>query len=165
MKKRIKIERVLYLHLGIWLVCASLLISPSGFAMKSVSGDNGKVLLLEEKEERKNVDVTGILVRDPFNWSPEVVRKYKAVFDQMVADTFKGLDLSGIIYNQNIPMAIINRKLVRVGDMLGEIQVREISRNSVVLRKGVEEHTLNFEEYIIDFGEASSVNAFEGDGQ
>lgn len=165
MKKRIKIYRNLFLHLSILLVCSNLLVPSSVFAMKAVNGDNGKVLLLEVKKERKNVDVTGIQVRDPFNWSPEVVQKYKAVFDQMVADTFKGLVLSGIIFNQNIPMAIINRKLVRVGDMLGDIHVVEISRNSVVLKKGIEEHTLNFEELIIDLGEASSVNAFEGNDQ
>lgn len=164
MKKKIHIKRFVFLHFGILLACISFATS-SVYAMKEVDGDNGKVLVLEEKYERNNVDVTGVIVRDPFNWSPEVVQKYKAVFDQMVADTFKGFVLSGIIFNQEIPMAIVDKNLVQVGDMLGDIEVLQISRNSVVLKKGVEEHTLNFEELIIDLHGASSVNAFEGDVQ
>lgn len=166
MKNLIKKESIPFLQLGIFLVCTSLIFCSSVFAMKAVNGDNGKLLLLEEKDERKNIDVTGMLVRDPFNWTPQVVQKYKAVFDQMVADTFKGLVLSGIIFNLDIPMAIIDKKLVRVGDMLdGDIHVVDISRDSVVLKKGIEEHTLNFEELIIDLGEPNSVNAFEGNEQ
>jgi hypothetical protein len=41
--------------------------------------------------------------------------------------------LKGIIYNNDAPVAYINNRQVRIGDIVNQARVKEIGRNSVVL--------------------------------
>ncbi len=49
------------------------------------------------------------------------------------------LKLTGIIWDEKIPQALINNKIVKAGDILGNYVVIKIDRNSVILNNGAEE--------------------------
>ena len=53
------------------------------------------------------------------------------------------LELNGIIYSKNAPMAIVNGKSVSLGDHVGERVVEEIGENYVILKKQDSEIELN----------------------
>lgn len=143
-----------YRHLRIYTICIILLMLglTSAYAMRAVEGDGGKVLLLEEKEERRSVLATGVQVRDPFNWPQEVLFQYQEKFAEYAASVFSELVLSGIIWNNEKPLAIIDNRVLSEGDQIREIMVVEINRDSVLLQKGMELYTLEFNEQIIDLG-------------
>ncbi len=130
----------------------TLLLCPPVIAMKTVDGGQGQMLLLEAKEEKQNIRVTGAQVRDPFNWTPEVMAAYRAKFSEYAATVFSELNLSGIIWNAEKPMAIIDNTLLREGEKIKDIEVVLIGKNSVLLRKGTEQYTLELEKLIIDLG-------------
>ncbi len=50
--------------------------------------------------------------------------------------------LSGIVYNKTNPMAIINRKMTRVGDTIDEARVVEIERKTVTLERRGKQFTI-----------------------
>lgn len=74
------------------------------------------------KEETKKMGVP----RDPF--SRQIVS----------AVTARGLSLSGIAWDQEDPTAIIDSRIVRVGDEIGGYVVTEIRKDAVVLNNGTE---------------------------
>lgn len=47
--------------------------------------------------------------------------------------------LTGIIWDQKTPQALINNKIVKAGDRFGNYIVVGINRNSVILNNGIEE--------------------------
>ncbi|MDH4157467.1 MAG: hypothetical protein OEW00_09370 [candidate division Zixibacteria bacterium] len=50
--------------------------------------------------------------------------------------------LSGIIYNEREPMAIINKRTLRMGDIINRARVTKINRGTVVLEYDGNEFTL-----------------------
>lgn len=66
------------------------------------------------------------LKRDPFSAAPIVIEK----------DTQSGVALSGILWDKDKPMAIIEGQIVRVGQHVGNQTVMEIKRDRVILSDG-----------------------------
>ena len=51
--------------------------------------------------------------------------------------------LNGVFYSRTSPMAIVNGKSVKIGDMVGDRQVEEIGENFVILRRDDSELEIN----------------------
>ena len=57
------------------------------------------------------------------------------------------LKLKGILFERGLPVALINDQILRPGDMIAGFEVTEIQDNEVILKRGLEKHTLRlFEE-------------------
>jgi hypothetical protein len=52
------------------------------------------------------------------------------------------LVVSGIIIEKDGPTALINEKILRIGDSIGEYQVEDIKQNEVILKRGMEKFVL-----------------------
>ena len=83
--------------------------------------DKEKAKLEEEKFDISLVDKGGLRLL-----GPRVVEK----------DLLAKVLLSGILWDKKVPLAIINRKIVKIGDMVGAVEgmrVDQIKKNSVIL--------------------------------
>lgn len=86
------------------------------------------------------------LARDPFNWPAGQIGKLKTAEETKSAtDVFQGIVLSGIIWDDKRPLAIINGQLTAVGDKVNLTKVAEISRKEVVLEYRGARHIIQFE--------------------
>lgn len=79
---------------------------------------------------KKLEEVSGnlVLTRDPFSSLPASVKDKVA---------FNTLTLSGILFDKDKPMAIINGDVVKIGQRVGSQKVVEIKRDRVILSDGV----------------------------
>lgn len=66
------------------------------------------------------------LKRDPFSTAPLVIEK----------DTQSGVSLTGILWDKDKPMAIINGNVVEVGQSVGNQTVTQIRQDKVILSDG-----------------------------
>ena len=93
----------------------------------------GRVDFFELEEKLKKNRPQLEWVRDPFQFPP---KKYIKKTD------FEGLNLTGIIYDEESPVAVINDVIVKKGDVVEGVTVLEIRRESVVLEKEDKSYTL-----------------------
>jgi len=75
-------------------------------------------------------------VRDPF-----AELDYRDVFSSSALD-FSELSLSGIIWEEEAPLALINNQILGIGEMISGFKIDEISKNEVILIKGTEKFML-----------------------
>jgi len=72
------------------------------------------------------------LSRDPFD-----KLDYRSVFTSTALE-FSELSLSGIIWEESAPLALINNQILAPGEMISGFKVQEIRQNEVILIKGTE---------------------------
>ncbi len=72
------------------------------------------------------------ITRDPFE-----KLDYRSVFSSTALE-FSELTLSGIIWEESAPLALINNQILGQGEMISGFKVDEIRKNEVVLIKGTE---------------------------
>lgn len=103
-----------------------------------------------QKEEAAPVDLEGIIAYIKMDYAqPEDIKTHdpfapldpRAVLDTTVMD-FTQLQLSGIIWEEEQPIALINDKILNRGDMISGFKIFEIRKNEVVLIKGLERYIL-----------------------
>ena len=111
----------------------------------------GKVLISSKSQEVGAEGITSSGSRDPFNWSTEFIDQYLARM-RGKQDPFAGLQISGIVWDPQTPLAIINNELLKEGEMIKDVMVLKISQDSVLLGREGLRHTLNFQQRIIDLG-------------
>lgn len=94
--------------------------------------------LEEEKKQRPNVEYKADNLRDPFQ--TYVIEKKKAEAVQAGTSqpeeesvTPPALTVQGIIWGGRFPQAIINNKVVRVGDIIEEAEITDISKEGVII--------------------------------
>ncbi len=123
-----------------------------------VSGKQGKLLLVDEQEQ--HALFSGEQLRDPFNWAPTVSARYEVIPPVPSTDGEEGeLHLSGILWNNKKPVAVIDGSLVEEGEtLLDRFYVVEITREHVLLRQGTEQVILAFEELDLDLGNQAFFN-------
>jgi hypothetical protein len=140
-----------------WRVCGLalvfLLCGSGGYlgAVELVDTGSGKVLIgstMREEAGRRGSDPGS---RDPFNWSDAFVDQYLARMRSQ-QDLFGGLRMSGIVWNPQTPLAIINNLLVKEGEKVEKVMVVKILKDSVLLERDGLRHTLQFQQRIIDLG-------------
>lgn len=77
--------------------------------------------------------------------NPFVVDRRKATASTPAPAGSKGLILNGILWDPKVPSAIVNSRLVTVGDHLDHWQVIEIQKDRVILSDGATTKTLAVE--------------------
>ncbi len=77
--------------------------------------------------------------------NPFVADRRKAAVSTTASAGPRGLVLSGILWDPEVPSAIVNGRLVAVGDHLGTWQVIEIQKDQVILSDGATTQTLAVE--------------------
>ncbi len=86
-------------------------------------------------------ETTGF-VRDPFNLPAEqLIDQYQAKKGQR-PEVFVDFSLIAIVWNKQLPLAVINDKLVGVGDTVKGATVLEIAKETVTLERKKMYHTL-----------------------
>lgn len=66
------------------------------------------------------------LKRDPFTASPIIIKK----------ETQSGIELTGILWDKEKPLAVIDGKIVKEGQRVGDKTVMEIKQDRVILSDG-----------------------------
>jgi hypothetical protein len=141
-----------------WRVCGLALVlfwmtGSSGYlgAVELVETGSGKVLIGSTTREDGSQQSNDAGSRDPFNWSDAFVDQYLSRM-RSKQDLFGGLQMSGIVWDPQAPLAIINNVLVKEGEKVEKVMVVKIFQDSVLLEKDGLRHTLHFQQRIIDLG-------------
>ncbi len=95
------------------------------------------VLSEEPLKERETAEKRQGWGRDPFTFGMSV---------EGVESRYGDLHLNGIVWDAEVPYAVINNEVVKAGDMLGQIKVIEISKDEVILEEDGERFRLKLEE-------------------
>lgn len=101
---------------------------PAGFDLR-----RERIDFFNLAEQLKNNRPQMEWVRDPFQFPQKPTTKKTGI---------TGLDLTGIIYDKELPVAVINDVIVHEGDTIEGAVVKEIESNSVVLEKEGKLYTL-----------------------
>ena len=139
----------------VWLVSmVSFLFPglPETLALEAVETGQGRILVPSDHSLNRASRSVGQDMRDLFNWSPEIIDFYMLRQKEIDEESFAGLHLSGIVWDAEMPLTIINNQVLKEGEMLTDVVVKEISRDSVFLTKGAARHTLCFDQLLIDLG-------------
>lgn len=103
-----------------------------------------------EKKEQTVVNIDGLLealsvapqeieldqLKDPFNrFEPEVV-------EEIVDPGVSALRLSGIMFEGETPVALINDEILRAGEHIENYKIEDIQPNQVTVTRGEERHIL-----------------------
>ncbi len=76
----------------------------------------------------------------------KIISQIPALENQLKSP-FRGMILNGIIFNQELPMAIVNNNLLKEGDFVtGNIKVAVIKQDSVILNNGSQDFELKLRE-------------------
>lgn len=91
---------------------------------------------VEKKVEKKAEEVKTFNIRDPFLSSNDV--------DSVVVEKNPAFDLKlkGILWDDQIPTAIINSKVVKIGDLISNKTVVDIEKDKVILMEDGEVYLL-----------------------
>lgn len=87
-----------------------------------------RIIILEKKEKKEPGHPERVWNRDPFATPGEAAGKVPA------GEQSDSLKISAIMLGPNRAAAVINGQTVRVGDVLFDMKVIDISKNSVILR-------------------------------
>lgn len=137
-----------------WCVlCLSCSLGLSGDlgAAELMETGTGKMLIGFQPQEVGGERTLAMRSRDPFNWSDEFIDQYLARM-RSKQDLFAGLELSGIVWDPQTPLVIINKVLLKEGEKVEDATVMRIFKDSVLLSREGSLHTLNFQQRIIDLG-------------
>lgn len=128
------------------LFCLSCLHPCQAFSFEVVDTPEGQVLVQDSLPEEKKPGLPTDSERDPFNWAQVLVdqRREKSRPDPELL--FKDLQLSGIFWDDKMPLAIIDDVVVRQGEIVKGAVVRTISRDEVMLERDNQYHTLRLSE-------------------
>ena len=116
-----------------------------------LADETPKILTIHpERLELYPVSLETAAVRDPFSWPPLQISRFQAAEEEAVADPFADLNLSGIIWDKNRPLAIINDQLVGEGDRINNTIVEDITKETVLLTYKGKGYYLEFEPFLLE---------------
>lgn len=125
-----------------------MLFSPVAWSLEVVQTGDGKILIkpTTQPDSAKKVPEA---VRDPFNWGSEFIDKFEPhPILKVPEDMFAGLELTAILWDDTLPLAVINNTLLQKGDSIEGASVTRIFRDKVLLEKEKQLHVLKFHEII-----------------
>ncbi|MDA3971176.1 MAG: hypothetical protein PF442_07475 [Desulfobulbaceae bacterium] len=129
-------------------ICLLLLFSLVGHTGLA----NGEVAIFslppQEPEE------TQVLVpnRDPFNWPPAQLANILLSEITPALQVVQSLTLQAIFWDEELPQAVINQKILYQGDEIDGINILRIDQEKVIVELDNYQYTLQFEEIAVDFG-------------
>ena len=133
-------------------VCILLL-----FPVQRWADNDFKVLLIRPQllSGLSGYEETIGLVRDPFNLPAEqLIDQYQAKKGQR-PELFVDFSLIAIVWNKQLPLAVINDKLVGVGDTVKGATVLEIAKETVTLERKKMYHTLHPKPLLLNWNDKS----------
>ncbi|MEA2082986.1 MAG: hypothetical protein U9O82_01845, partial [Thermodesulfobacteriota bacterium] len=95
---------------------------------------------------------TACIVRDPFNRPLGQLIPQGEIEQEQGLELFADFSLIAIIWNKELPLAIINGTMVGVGDTVTGATVLEIAKEAVVLERKKMNHTLRPKSLLVDLG-------------
>jgi len=122
------------------LACALASLAWRPFA--AVPDEKAEVLLVRPEKLQRHEATAAVPERDPFNWSREQINRFKDQEPKLRSSSAGGLTLSGIIWDRKKPLAIINDRVVSVGDTVKGSTILEILKDMVVFEQEGAYHTL-----------------------
>jgi hypothetical protein len=135
-------------------ICLLLLPMLAGRGFAATEPDEPLILLVRPESLPDSPAAAGnflFTTRNPFVWPANLQARLEQLDGAPRPDPFEDLVLDGIIWGGSTPVAIINNKELRTGDMIADIKVTEISRDSVVLTSKKTSRILRFPSAEIDF--------------
>ena len=130
------------------LFCLMAMVLVHAAGLTSAGAAEGpQVLQLAPEDLRPYTSKRELLVtgRDPFNWPPEQQAWFQAAAQPETPDFLSGLALTGIIWDEKMPLAVINERVHGVGDTVAGATVSDIFKETVVLEYNGTPHTLWFQ--------------------
>lgn len=114
-----------------------------GFAIKELEEKDVKDAVGEKKpatEEvivKPNVEYKAQDLRDPFQ-GPFAPEGTSVAGPEVLAapQTLPSLEIQGIIWGGDFPQAIINNKVVKIGDTIEGVQIMDINQSGVIVASG-----------------------------
>ncbi|MEW6593276.1 MAG: type II secretion system protein N [Thermodesulfobacteriota bacterium] len=104
--------------------------------------ERSEVLLIRPEKLQRQEAAAAAPERDPFNWSRDQVNRFRDQEPQVRSSSAAGLALSGIIWDRKKPLAVINDRVVSVGDTVKGSTILEILKDMVVFEQEGVYHTL-----------------------
>ena len=83
------------------------------------------------QNDAEAVEYTGQQFKDPFFYKEDLPENQTA---ENPSDATGAMVVEGLLWNTDTPQAIVNGRIVRSGDKIGEAEVMEISREGVKIR-------------------------------
>ncbi|MFZ5774318.1 MAG: hypothetical protein ACOY3Z_02375 [Thermodesulfobacteriota bacterium] len=80
--------------------------------------------------------------RDPFNWSREQISLFKSQAHREASNSVAGLTLTGILWDEKKPLAVINNTIVGKGDAINDTTIQEVRRDLVIFDQAGIRYTL-----------------------
>jgi type II secretory pathway component PulC len=127
------------------LLVASLIYGYRNFTSKTEHGDSfsPKTDIAAEsipiKHPVKTLDIEKYAALE---WGPDPFRRGGTETVIQDSPTVTGWNLGGILYDDNSPAAIINSRIVRIGESIDGARVMHINKNRVTLEKDGAEFSL-----------------------
>lgn len=121
------------------LACAVASLAWSPFADQV---ERPEMLVVRPEKLQRRQSTAEVPERDPFNWSREQINRFKDQEPRVRSSSVAGLTLSGIIWDRKKPLAIVNDRVVSVGDSVKGSIILEILKDMVVFEQEGIYHTL-----------------------
>jgi hypothetical protein len=119
----------------------------AAFGYEVIGSKDGSILLRKPvRDDRSMIVTTAQPARDPFNWAGDALVINREQSPRSDDAIFANIHLSGILFDEKMPLAIIDDSLVKEGDIISGVVVRSISQNEVVVEHEQQLHTLRFSE-------------------
>jgi hypothetical protein len=136
------------LTLGLLQMGLAVCLSAPGFSYEIVETPEGLVLVKEAKTMAGGLGEGQFQegARDPFTWAPAVVERQLREQRPVENKVFKQLVLTGILWDDTSPLAIIDGTVLKEGDEVRGAVIRSIYRDEVVLELDKDFYNLRFSE-------------------
>ncbi len=72
-------------------------------------------------------------LRDPFREDKIEIKAKEKLEEQIEITSLPGVVIQGIVWGGTFPQAIVNNKVVKIGDTIGQAKVMDISKNGIIL--------------------------------
>ena len=95
-----------------------------------------KEAVLNEEPVSDKIEYKSVQLKDPFQVDALEIGKIKQESapkekEPSEVKPLPPLEIQGIVWGGRFPQAIINRKVVKIGDTIGEVRITDISQNGV----------------------------------
>jgi len=114
--------------------------------------DIGVGFAAKEKEQKDtlqkaSLEYTGFEAkRDPFGLPAALAKLLEKPYESLEkqkAVMIPTVEIQGIISSRGMPQAIINNNVLKVGDYIGEFEIKSIGKDSIILFFQGKEYTIN----------------------
>ncbi len=95
----------------------------------------------EGYQEANKIEYKSEGLRDPFQEEKIEIKEQPQV--QIETKPLTGFQVQGIIWGGSFPQAIINNKVVRVGDTIEEVRITDINKSGVTVFSGNRQYNLS----------------------